>query len=431
MTILQLIRQPGTPSWDHVWAEDGGVFLSDALGRPSYTTLALPHAGYLQVAPRLVAAMTAAFPLERASLLMSFGSALFVACLSAYAYFASSSLFRCQWARVLLAGLLVLSPVTAFETNATAANLHWHLIFTCFLVFAARPRSPAAVAVGATIALAAALSNPLAGLLLPLALLQAINIRNWRGWVAPVVFVLGLVAQLVVAVLPSPPQQDAGTARASDLPGIYALRVTGSFLVGDRHLDIFWKKLGWVFAYSSLVLVALVLAYGILRCRKASRFYLLASIGYSALFLGVPLMIRGTQGYLDQSTFSLNGSRYTVVPILFLTFAVLLVLDRPDPRVPATTWGVIQSVFVIFAVGLMVVNYSNFSVRSPAPSWRASLSAAHERCLTKSEIDRKLELQQTFLPAIAERNAADIAIFTAPPAWAVVTKCERVRRDVS
>ncbi|MDQ3569730.1 MAG: hypothetical protein M3396_03740 [Actinomycetota bacterium] len=429
MTILQLMRQPGTPAWDHLWAEDGGVFLSDALGQPSLTTLGHPSAGYLQVAPRLLAGITAAFPLGWAALLLSFGSALLVACLSAYAYFASSSLFRGQWARILLAGLLVLLPATAFETNASAANLHWYLIFTCFLVFVARPRSPAAVALGAIIALAAALSDPLAGLLLPLALLQAVHIRNWRGWMAPVVFALGLVAQLVMAVLPSPPQQVAGTARAADLPGIYALRVTGSFLVGDRHLDFFWIKFGWVFSYSSFVLVALLLVYGMLKSEKRSRFYLVVSFAYSTLFLAIPLMVRGTDGFLDQNAFSLNGSRYTVVPILFLVVGFLLVLDRPDPRVPVTAWSALQCSFMLFTFALVMVNYSNVSVRSPAQSWRAGVAAAHERCLTKSETNRKLELQQTFSPGIAERNAADVAIFIAPPSWAVVTKCGRVLRD--
>jgi hypothetical protein len=353
-----------------------------------------------------------------------------VACLSAYAYFASSSLFANQWPRILLAGLMVLLPATAFETNASAANVHWYLIFTCFLVFVARPQSPAAVAIGATIALAAALSDPLAGLLGPLALLQPVIVRNWRGWIAPAVFLLGLAAQLVMAVLPSPPQQAAGTAHATDLPGIYAVRVSGSFLVGDRHLDVFWRNFGWVFAYSGLVLVALVLVYGVLKSEKRTRFWLLACIVYSPLYLGVPLMVRGTEGFLARDAFSLNSSRYTVVPILFLVVAILLMLDRADPRLPATTWGVLQSGFVIFTLALVVVNYSDLSVRSPAPSWRAAVVAAQGRCLTKSEVDRKIELQQTFSPGIAERNAADVAIFIAPPTWAVVTKCERVRRDV-
>lgn len=426
MTILQLTRQPGTPVWDHIWAEDGGVFLSDALGQPSLTTLGHPSAGYLQVIPRLLAAIAAAFPLGWAALILSAGSALLVACLSAYAYFASASLFHGQWPRILLAGLMVLLPATAFETNATAANLHWYLIFTCFLVFVARPQSPAAVLIGATIALAAALSDPLAGLLLPVAILRVVDLRNWRGWIAPVVYVFGLVAQLVMAVLPSPPRQAAGTAHVTDLPGIYALRVAGSLLVGDRHLDLFWKRFGWVFAYSALVIVALILLYGLLKSERRQRLYLIVSVVYSALFLGVPLMVRGTEGFLDQDPFSLNGSRYTVVPILFLVVAVLLVLDRADPRVPPTTWGVLQSSFVLLTLALVVMNYSDVSVRSPAPSWRASVSAARGRCLTKTAVDRQLELQQTFSPGIAEINAADVAVFTAPPTWAVVTKCERV-----
>lgn len=431
MTVLQLTRQPGTPTWDHVWAEDGGVFLSDALGRPSLGTIGWPAAGYLQVVPRLLALVTAAFPLGRASLVMAFGSASLVACLSAYAYFASASLFRCQWARILLAGLLVLLPATAFETNGSAANLHWYLIFTSFLVFAARPHSAPGAVVGATIALAAALSDPLAGMLLPLALLQAVKHRGWRGWIAPLSFVVGLLIQLVVGVLPAPPVQAAGQAHLSDLPGIYGVRVAGSFLVGDRDLHVFWLQLDWAFAWVSLTIVVLLMAYGVVKSERQPRLYLAASIVYSVLFLAVPLMVRGTEGFLEEGVFSLNGSRYTLVPILFVTVAVLLMLDRPDPRLPPTAWTLLQSAFVIFSLGLVITNFSNVSVRSPAPSWRASVAETAERCLKKSPIERQVELQQTFSPGIAELNAADVAIFTAPPTWAVVTRCERVRRDAS
>jgi hypothetical protein len=49
-----LERQAGDPPWHTLWAEDGRVFLPDALAHP-LSSLVTPYAGYLQLVPRLIA----------------------------------------------------------------------------------------------------------------------------------------------------------------------------------------------------------------------------------------------------------------------------------------------------------------------------------------------------------------------------------------
>ena len=147
-------------------------------------------------------------PVQRAALGIAAGSALVVSCLSLYIYFASGSLLRSPWARILPAALVVLLPATAFETNATAANLHWYLTFACFWVFVVRSESWPAVAAWSAVALAAALSDPLTGLLLPVALVHARTSKTWRGLLVFVAFLLGLAGQLFF-VLPEPPARSS------------------------------------------------------------------------------------------------------------------------------------------------------------------------------------------------------------------------------
>ena len=379
MTMAQVVRQPGVPSWDSVWQEDGGIFLTDALFESFPRTLVHAYNAYLHVVPRVVAGLAAALPVERAALVLSVSSALVVALLSVYVYFASARLLRSEWARLLLAALFVLLPATAYETNANVANLHWYLLLACFWAVLARPRSWPSVALATTVVAAAALSDPMAGLFLPLALLVVWKRTARRDLVVPAVFMVAVAGQLALGAFAKSPEPYS-PAHVADLPGIFALRVAGSFLVGDRYLHYFWEHFRWWFAYLSLLAVALLLAYGLAKVQPSSRFYIAVCVVYSVLFLVVPLMLRGTEQFLNGRGFTLNGSRYMVVPIWFLLLAVLLVLDRPPSATSPSAWRMLQQAFVLYSLVLVVVNFSDFAVRTAGPSWRQQLAAARERC---------------------------------------------------
>ena len=430
--FAQVVRQPGVPSWDSIWQEDGGIFLSDALARRFVSTIVLPYNAYLHVVPRLIAGVAAAVPVDASALVLSVSSAVVVSLLSVYVYFASAWLLSTRWARVTLALLVVLLPATAYETTANVANLHWYLLFACFWVFVADWRSRWWLAVGAVVAVAAVLSDPLAGLFLPLALLQALRADTWRGRVVPVLFSLGLAAQLLLGAFQASPQPYAN-AYVRDLPGIFGLRVAGSFLTGDRFLGDLWRHLGWAFVGVSLAVVMAIAAYGLSR-RDLPRFWLTVALAYSAILLAVPLMLRGTENFLSRANFTLNGSRYTVLPILFLAVAVLMVLDRRDPRVATPSWTRVQGAFVLVTAGLVVTNYADFSVRTPGPSWKASLANARRVCEGRAPV-AGAPSPERLGPEVAARVGANKAWLLIPispnllPAvpWAVATTCERIR----
>ncbi|MDP8987157.1 MAG: hypothetical protein M3N11_02245, partial [Actinomycetota bacterium] len=168
------------------------------------------------------------------------------------------------------------------------------------------------------------------------------------------------------------------------LLGIYSLRVAGSLLVGDRLLDELWRQLGWVFAWSSLAVVVVGVGYGIASGGGRQRFHLGINLFYSATFLAVPLLLRGTAHLLQREEFTLNGSRYMVVPVLFLAVAILLVVEQPGAWFsPAAARG-LQMGFVFWTLALVLLNYSGDSVRGGAPGWRASLAHARSYCATPS-----------------------------------------------
>lgn len=429
MTFAQVVRQPGVPSWDSIWQEDGGIFLTDALFESFPRALVHVYNAYLHVVPRIVAALAAALPLDRAALVLSVGSAALVALLSVYVYFASASLLPSQWSRVVLAGLFVLLPATAYETNANVANLHWYLLFACFWVFLARPTTRWEVAVATTIAVAAVLSDPMAGLFLPLAVLSTTKRTATRELVVPIAFFVALAIQLVLGALSEAPEPYAG-AHLVDLPGIFALRVVGSFLVGDRHLHYLWGHLRWWFAAAAVVVLLAAMAAGLAKARASTRFYTLVCVGYSFLFLAVPLMLRGTERFLDGPGFTLNGSRYTVVPIWFLVLAALLLLDGPSLLARATAWRRLQQGCVIWASVLVLVNFSDFAVRTQGPSWRDQLAVAREQCALGQRPDVTPPGLEPQMASRAEEHHAEVLIPIAPniPSrpFAVPITCRRL-----
>lgn len=446
-TLLQLLRQPGVPSWDSLLAEDGGIFLTDALNRPGLANLIRPYEGYLHVVPRLLAALSAALPLQAAAVVLSGGAALVVSLLCLWIYVASGSVFRTRWARVLLVLLVLLLPAAGYEAQATINNLHWYLNFACFWVFVRPLRGRCVVAVGALVATAAVMSDPLAGLFVPLAAyrgLQALGLRpawTWPGsWrsadrsqnrsisagllLAPVAFALAMAAQFVLGVA-------SGTPRAfvpvnlADLPAIYGLRVAGSLLVGDRFLQQLYADAGLVFAYGCLAVAALAVAGALLgTCSVVRRLVALAA-AYSLLWLTVPLLLRGTSIYLDRVDPTLLGSRYMINPVLFLAVALLVWADhraaRPDGatalRVAATCW----------LVAVLVGSFQLPSIRQAGPSWQQAIADAAQRCATGGG-----DAEASATPGPAVVPVAPVSPTTpfaeaAPAAWNVVVDCDRLR----
>lgn len=392
--LLQLLRQPGVPSWDTVLAEDGGIFLTDALQGSGAEVLLQPYQGYLHVVPRLLAAVAAALPLSAAAVVLSGGAALVVCLVCLWTWVASRGVLQTRWARGLLVALLLLLPAAGFEAQASINNLHWYLDFACFWVFVASLRTPGLASAGAAVAAAAALSDPLVGLFLPLAVLRGLHAlglrpsltspRTWRTrapqpWalLAPVVFAVALLVQVLLGVAGRAPEPFVATD-LTDLPGTYGLRVAGSLLVGDRFLRVLFAGGGLVFAYACLALAAAAVAAALVQSRGRTRALVAVAVAYSIGWLAVPLLLRGTSIYLDQSDPTLLGGRYMINPVLLLAVALLAWFDdragrpggAPLLRTAVTGWLAV----------VLAASFAMPSIRQAGPSWRDALATATQRC---------------------------------------------------
>jgi hypothetical protein len=429
-TALQLSRQPGVPSWDSIWQEDGGIFLNQALAEPFLHTLVHSYNSYLHVGPRIVAGIAALFPLDRAARLLSGGECLAVSLMSLYVYYASASVLRSQSARIVAAGSMILLPAAGYETNAVLSDMHWYLTYTAFWAIVAFPtRSRAGVALAAIVVGLAVLSDPFTGLFLPFCLFQAWRRRGHRAaWVVPGVFLLTMAIQLGFGLFSEPAGRYA-PSHWSDIPGIYSLRVTGSFFVGDYNLHYFWlRSWGWVFIYATLAAMVAIVAYALRRPGWEWRLFIGQCFAYSVLYLTVPCMLRGTQNFLDRANYTLNGSRYTPLPILFLVAIVVAVLDRRDPKVSAGAWRKVQWAAALWAALLVLNNFSIQSTRSPGPSWQGNLVQARAKCAGKIPEQNTAAVSGPADPGRDTIVDIWVAPNVTPPLWAVAATCRQITR---
>jgi hypothetical protein len=415
-TLLQLARQRGVPASDTIWAEDGSVFLAGALSDPLGTVPDL-YSGYLHIVPRLMAMIAAAIPLAKASLILSGGAAFIVALLSLYVLIASSGVFRSVWAPPVLAAMIVVLPAAGIEAANNVTNLRWFLLFAAFWSLLHRVRSRAGVAVASTVAAGAALSDPLAMLLLPLAA-TAWKSRDPRRRAIVVVFAIAALVQgvfIVGGILSGaglPPR--VGTTDVGGLIGLFGLRVAGSFWVGERLLDDGWQLLGWWFAVGSLIAVALLGAYGVVRTRGTRRWLIASTLLYAAVLYAVPVATRGTSALVPdgQDVHPLIGTRYAVAPILLLVSMTLLTLDARRAWVSRVAWRSVRYVFLLVTVALLFVNFSVYTLRSSGPTWSAELTSADRSC------------------AVSALEEVEVAITpTVPPGiWELHLQCDEVRQ---
>ncbi|MBA8822797.1 hypothetical protein FHX42_000126 [Saccharopolyspora lacisalsi] len=445
-TWLQIVRGPGLLPRDVVWGEDGGVFLNQAMRHSWWHNLFVPHAGYLQVVARIVAEPASLLPVSWAATWLAAGAAFVVASISVLVWFASGRVVRSVWARGLLTALVPLLPQAGYEVIATACNLHWYLAYAAFWVLLVPPRTVRGQLGGAFVVVLAALSDPLAGIVLPAAAVgMRFASRRRVAAIAPAAMIVALAVQVWVHFTGAVGYRASPTS-LWDLPQIYAVRVVLSALTGDRLLEPVYVRIG----LAGVAVVGLVVLAGTVaawwRADRRTRFVTAVSLVISVAYLCAPLFVRGTGGYLDYQRFWLGGSRYTIVPLLLLWTAVIVLLDRFAQRCGPrpTRFGVNASALVgtltaVFLGVQLLHGWAAPSVRSGGPSWSAEVREARLDCRTPvAARDR----QRTVLVgdyedghSVAIVPAADqVTIVTAPEVregeallFGVVVPCSRLR----
>jgi hypothetical protein len=355
------LRSTGVPFWETIWAEDGTVFVQDALDRSILGALFTPYAGYLHVPARLLGELTVLFPAEWWAVVLAAFSITVAAGAGAYVYCASRDVLTTRWARLVAAALPWLAA-TGEEVPANVANLHWYGLYAAFWALMARPQTRRGLAAAATVVTLTALSDPMVALALPLALLQ-VRALGRRGLLVLVPLLVALAAQAFVTLTGHGPE--AVTAfHADEAVGIYGQRVAGAAFLGDENFLALWDLAGWAAIWGALAVAAGAVAVA---ARHHPRLALSAVAGSVAL-LAVPLVLRGTTEIAPDAG-SLGASRYMLVPVALLLVAFLAGLDRGGSRRA-------RQAFTLLLVVVAVSGLGAATSRGEGPSWSGTLQRA-------------------------------------------------------
>jgi hypothetical protein len=402
------VRQRGVPVWNSLWAEDGRVFLSDAL-RDFQGTFFAQNGGYVHIVPRSIAGVVALLPPTDAAAGMAIGAAAVIALIAGFVYLASAEMIRSRAARLALAAAVVFVPVPGTELLANTTNLHFYLLFGCFWALVWQSETRFALTSRSVFAVAAALSDPLCVLFLPLAVVAPTVHRSRRSLVVSCLFGAALLIQLAIVANGTRPGRN-WSFRLGALPDIFSFRIAGGLLVGDRFLGDAWTAYGRGFAYGALVLVATVIAALLARSDRRAVLFMLIALGYAGLFFCVQLFGRGTGGVDPEwQGAQLNGARYILLPFLLVTTVILVLADRVPDTGRGRSSQVIRYLALVWVVGLLAVNFSITTDRSRGPRWDRQLALARRVC------------------ANTQRRSVSVLVSPEPPrVWYATIPCRRL-----
>ena len=378
-SAVAMLRLPPS-ALDTLWAEDGAVFLRGALERGTAEAVTQPYSGYLHGYPRLVAEVATWLPLGWAGLVFSVAAAAVIG-LAAWAVWAlAAGHLPSPWLRGGLSAAVVLVPAGGLEPAANVANSHFFLLFAAFWALAGRRPGAARQVVPSLVVVLAALSDPLAVILLPLAAGRLLAVRGGRDRWVPAAYAAALAVQLAVAL-----SAERGTGEPAPLGDIafgYLLRVVTTSVVGLRGAAQVLEVGGAAGVVVLSAVVLLVVVGGALL--PGRRLAVVATAAASAAFFVIACLFALGRRYppaADGPLDLVDGSRYTVVPALLLLSALALtaqsVVERLTPRlVPVVLVGA-----ALPLLAFLVLDFrAGSAIRGDTPSWSGQVPTATRSC---------------------------------------------------
>jgi hypothetical protein len=399
-------RSPRRPSWswgwlfltvprpsgwvgDHVHKEDGEIFLTDSLAR-GWSSIVDVYSVYLHVGPRLIVGGCAtALPPEAFAGCVTTtvnglraGVALLVAAaLAAY-------LGRPRVALLAGAGMLLL-PAGQMEILGNVTNLRWILVASATFLLLARFDHWRSAAVASGVLALAAVSDPLALALVPLALLRLVT---WRG-----------VARLGPSVLLVAAMVQTAMMRPGDRQTTPGATLLGDLLTGIQQVVVRWGagwfgitpvqvllRLGTAVAATAVVVVAVVLLAVAARrvgLARDERHLVVALGSASAVYLAAAL------AFADLSLLSLgnwwtvaDSARYSTVAGFLWFPVVVLVAARCWEARRSIRW--LGLVAVLLGLSIMVGVLADFRGdpwNTNGPAWPMTVSDARTECATTGQ----------------------------------------------
>lgn len=401
---LSLSRQGGTPAWTTLWAEDGSVFLERVWADPpGLLAVVEPYAGYLHIAPRLLAIPAGLLAPESAAGYVAVTAAVVFGLVTLAILRLTGGVLGHLAPRLVIAASPVLLPAMAWSNLNNITYLLWLFLFAGFWAVVAPSRSGADTTIRVVLVVVGALSHPLLVVYVPLAVFCAVRRRGRGDRLTAGALIVALLVQ--ASVVATADQVVGRATTVGELIGVGFQRVIGSVVVGEAGLEFVWERWGWVAIVVVSIALVIVLAALLAGSEMFHRKLALVALAYAVIIVGVALVNRGTTALAPiDGGYARLGMRYFVVSILLVWSAVAILLD--DVR-PTLRWRVTATAVTLVLVATVVSSWQLPNRRSGPPIWATESAAAAEQC--------------------RDAPLAIVAVEQSPPSWVVEIPCHSFR----
>lgn len=330
-----LLRIPGVPAWDTVYAEDYSEFLIGAFQHPWH--LFVQYNGYEQLLPRVVAQLVTYLPLAYAAKVFACCGALTAAASALFIFHASAGHIRSAMLRALLAVAVVLLSIAPMEIADSTVDAPWYLLLAMFWAVLWRPRTRYGMAAAAAVGFLTAASTSIAIVFAPLLAIRVFVLRSVRDHAVTAGWVAGCLVQvpfIVSAVVTGQSRLVGGQAPA----GVRIDRL-GSLLPYYLH-DVLLRSVGWHLSWgleslttedrATLITgLALAAVFGVIMvAQPGTRPFIVVALLTGFVFTVVSIYLTPWLADFPVTFRSEPESRYTVLPIFLIEAALIAGVDH-------------------------------------------------------------------------------------------------------
>ncbi|MDI3214016.1 hypothetical protein [Arthrobacter sp. AL12] len=374
---------------DTVWAEDGPVFLRQAMSGGGPSSIFAPYEGYLHVLPRLFGAVIVRFlPVEDFAVGLAYISCLVVAVVAYLTFHCASALTGNIRVRIAWAAIPVLLSVGPYEILGNTANIHWYLLWLMPWLLLKPVRSRPEGVLLFLAALLSALTEVISLVFLPLALL---HIRRKAFWPARAGLIIGAGFQIYTTLLyPRSPSNGHPLDPMSVVLGWFINMAGVVFFGSSRSMGVNIVNFGAGPVILAFLPIAASLAYLLLRSKHEQR--LLALLFVTASFgLWAACLVANPGAQFDYVHFTESDwatsilTRYSAIPAMFILALFPLLADSLQGTRPRASAGVL----VAFAVLLATSYFPTQVARELGPSWREGVRTSLEACVGAQDYETR------------------------------------------
>ncbi|MBK4346433.1 hypothetical protein [Lacisediminihabitans changchengi] len=389
-----------------VWAEDGTIFVNDAISGRPLEHLFAGYMGYLQFVPRLLADAAVSFArIQDVALFINLSACAVAGLCAALVFWCAQDVVPARALRFVLAAITIGAPLLPIEVLGNAANVHWIFIWTMLWVLLYLPRTRVGAWLLGLVALICALSDIQLLFLVPLFFVRR---RSALVWPPRIGLVVGLIAQIATSLL-SPREAHSGGLGGA-IRAYIGQTALASYLPDPKLLDAALGNLRVLWLALAIAPFVVAFVYVLKRGSGLQRITVLYLVPGSAVLWTADSYLNGYGGAaLTPHAFSFV--RYAVVPSMMLLASVIVaaqILLTRSSR-PCRVVGAVAAVAVVALLAIHFVPYD--TNRSNGPTWDTAIERAQMACNS-------------------EPGSAEEPITTAPKygtvRWVVSVPCSRI-----